>query len=65
MGADQADPAPAFPAWPQDQGKLREILNVIRYLAHTGCGWRMLPHEFGPRQTVSWWFRRFVRRLLF
>jgi transposase len=44
---------------------LREILNAIRYLARTGCGWRMLPHEFGPWQTVCWWFRRFVRRLLF
>jgi putative transposase len=44
---------------------LREILNAIRYLARTGCGWRMLPHEFGPWQTVYWWFRRFIRRLLF
>jgi putative transposase len=44
---------------------LRKILNAIHYLAHTGCGWRMLPHEFGPWQTVYWWFRRFVRRLLF
>src|SRR5919107_6075916 len=44
---------------------LREILNAIRYLARTGCGWRMLPHEFGAWQTVYWWFRRFVRRLLF
>jgi transposase len=44
---------------------LREILNAIRYLARTGCGWRMLPVHFGPWQTVYWWFRRFVRRLLF
>jgi transposase len=44
---------------------LREILNAIRYLARAGCGWRMLPTNFGPWQTVSWWFRRFVRRLLF
>jgi len=44
---------------------LREILNAIRYLAGTGCGWRMLPHGFGPWQTVYWWFRRFVRRLPF
>jgi len=28
-------------------------------------GWRMLPTNFGPWQTVYWWFRRFVRRLLF
>jgi hypothetical protein len=24
-----------------------------------------LPKDFPPRQTVYWWFRRFVRRLLF
>jgi transposase len=44
---------------------LREVLNAIRYLARAGCGWRMLPHDFGPWQTIYWWFRRFVRRLLF
>ena len=25
----------------------------------------MLPTNFGPWQTVYWWFRRFVRRMLF
>ena len=44
---------------------LREMLNAIRYLARSGVGWRMLPINFGPWQTVYWWFRRFVRRLLF
>ena len=44
---------------------LREVMNAIRYLARTGCGWRMLPKDFPPWQTVYWWFRRFVRRLLF
>lgn len=44
---------------------LREVLNAIRYLARTGCGWRMLPKDFPPWQTVYWWFRRLVRRLLF
>src|SRR5918998_3960442 len=44
---------------------LREILNAIRYLARAGCGWRMLPTDFGPWPTVYWWFRRFARRLLF
>lgn len=44
---------------------LREILNAIRYMARAGVGWRMLPHDFPPWQTVYWWFRRFVRRLLF
>lgn len=44
---------------------LRQILNAIRYLARAGCGWRMLPTDFAPWPTVYWWFRRFVRRLLF
>src|SRR5882757_9492203 len=40
---------------------LREILNAIRYMARSAGGWRMLPTDFGPWQTVYWWFRRFVR----
>ena len=44
---------------------LREVLNAIRYLARSGCGWRMLPHDFPSWQTVYWWFRRFARGLLF
>ncbi|WP_424137039.1 IS5 family transposase [Roseomonas chloroacetimidivorans] len=44
---------------------LREILNAIRYMARSGGGWRMLPIHFGPWETVYWWFRRLVRRLLF
>ena len=44
---------------------LREIINAIRYIARGGGGWRMLPTNFSPWQTVYWWFRRFVRLLLF
>jgi transposase len=44
---------------------LREILNAIRYMARSGGGWRMLPKDFPPWQTVYWWFRCFMRRLLF
>jgi transposase len=44
---------------------LREILNAIRYMARSAGGWRMSPTDFGPWQTVYWWFRRFVRRRLF
>ena len=44
---------------------LREVLNAIRYMARSGAGWRMLPKDFPPWQTVYWWFRRFVRRFLF
>jgi putative transposase len=45
--------------------ELREVMNAIRYVARTGCGWRMLPKDFPPWQTVYWWFRRFVRLMLF
>ena len=44
---------------------LRAVLDALRYLARTGGGWRLLPNDFPPWQTVYWWFRRFVRRLLF
>jgi len=44
---------------------LREVLNGIRDIARAGCGWRMLPKDFPPWQTVYWWFRRFMRRFLF
>lgn len=44
---------------------LREVLNALRYMARSGGGWRMLPKDFPPWQTVYWWFRRLMRRLLF
>jgi transposase len=44
---------------------LREVLNAIRYMVRSGCEWRMLPVHFAPWQTVYWWFRRFVRQMLF
>jgi len=31
---------------------LREVLNAIRYMARSGGGWRMLPRDFPPWQTV-------------
>jgi transposase len=61
--------APFLPPVPRRGRKpttdLREVLDALRYLARTGGGWRMLPNDFPPWQTVYWWFRRFVRRLLF
>ena len=60
---------PLLPAAPRRGRKakvnFREVLNAIRYMVRSAGGWRMLPHEFGPWQTVYWWFRRFVRLLLF
>jgi putative transposase len=40
---------------------LREVLNAILYLLHTGCQWRDLPHDFPAWQTVYGYFRRFQR----
>ena len=40
----------------------REIINALRYLVRSGCGWEMLPIHFGPWETVYWWFRRLMRR---
>lgn len=57
-------PAPAGRGRPP-KADLREVLNAIRYMARSGGGWRMLPVHFDPWQTVYWWFRRLVRRLLF
>jgi len=57
-------PAAAKTGRPRDI-ELREVVNAIRYLVRTGCGWRMLPKDFPPWPSVYWWFRVFVRRLLF
>jgi len=35
---------------------LREIVNAALYLARSGCTWRMLPHDFPPWKTVSYYF---------
>lgn len=45
--------------------QLREVINALRYVVRSGCSWRMLPKEFGPWQTIYWWFRRLMRRFLF
>ncbi len=37
---------------------LREMINALMYLTKTGCQWRMLPKEFGPWQTVYFYFRK-------
>jgi putative transposase len=35
---------------------VREIVNAVCYLARAGCAWRMLPHDFPPWKTVSYYF---------
>lgn len=34
----------------------REIVNAVLYLSRAGCSWRMLPHDFPPWKTVSYYF---------
>ena len=35
---------------------VREIVDAILYLARGGTSWRMLPHDFPPWKTVSYYF---------
>ena len=37
---------------PQREYPLRDLFNALRYLAHTGCPWRYLPHDLPPWATV-------------
>ena len=56
--------APLMPK-PGRRGRPREVINAVRYLVRSGCGWRMLPIHFGAWQTVYGWFRELARRFLF
>jgi len=44
---------------------VREVINAVRYLVRSGCGWRMLPIHFGAWQTAYGWFRELARRFFF
>lgn len=44
-----------------DPEKARAYLNAIVYLVHSGCSWRMLPHDLPPWPTVSTYFRKLIR----
>ncbi|SFQ27577.1 IS5 family transposase [Hymenobacter arizonensis] len=37
---------------PQREYPLRALFNALRYLAHTGCPWRYLPHDLPPWPAV-------------
>ena len=45
--------------------EFREVINAVRYLVRSGCGWPMLPVHFGHWRTVYGWFRELARRFLF
>lgn len=38
---------------------MRARLNAILYVLRSGCAWRMIPHEYPPKSTVSAYFARF------
>lgn len=57
-------PAPGRTGRPREI-EFREVINAIRYLVRSGCGWRMLPVHFGRWQTIYSWFRELARRFLF
>ena len=57
-------PKPGRRGRPQEVD-FREVINAVRYLVRSGCGWRMLSIHFGPWQTVYGWFRELARRFLF
>lgn len=40
---------------------LNDTVNGIFYLTGNGCMWRDLPGEFPPRQTVYWYYRKWVK----
>src|SRR5215210_9508275 len=43
---------PAKPGGRRREGDMREVSNGILYILRTGAGWRHLPHDFPPHQTV-------------
>ena len=38
------------------QVNIREVVNAILYVLHSGCQWRLLPHDFPPTGTVAWYY---------
>ena len=43
---------PAKPGGRRREVDMREVINGILYILRTGAGWRHLPHDFPPHQTV-------------
>lgn len=49
------DRPPGRPGRPRTY-EVREVVDACLYLARAGCTWRMLPHDFPPWKTVSYYF---------
>jgi putative transposase len=48
---------PAKPRGRPRSVDMRRIFNGLFYILRSGCAWRYLPREYGPWQTVYWYFR--------
>jgi transposase len=44
----------------QREYPLRAVFNALRYVAKTGCRWRMLPNDLPPWQVVYQQMRRWI-----
>jgi putative transposase len=49
---------PAKPGGRPRSVNIRRVLNGLFYILRTGCAWRYLPREYGPWQTVYYYFRQ-------
>lgn len=49
---------PAKPGGRPRSVDTRRILNGLFYVLRSGCAWRYLPQEYGPWQTVYYYFRQ-------
>jgi putative transposase len=49
---------PAKPGGRPRSVDIRRIVNGLFYLLRSGCAWRYLPREYGPWQTIYWYFRQ-------
>ena len=49
-------PSPQSLAGRKRKYSLRDLFEAMLYLSRSGCSWRMLPHDFPPWKTVSYYF---------
>src|SRR5918911_580891 len=52
---------PVYPGGRPRKTDVRDVLDAILYLLHTGCQWRYLPKDFPPKSTVWRYFNQWRR----
>jgi putative transposase len=58
-------PSPRSRAGRKRKFSLRDLFEAMLYLSRSGCSWRMLPHDFPPWKTVSYYFYTWRDRGIF